>query len=86
MATASEHPFGPVWLARETLWWINPAYRGGTAAVRMLDAYEEWAALKGCLFVGMAGMGDDPAVAKLYRRRGYGHAETHYLKPLGSAA
>lgn len=86
MAVASEHPFGPVLLARETLWWINPAHRGGTTAVRMLDAYEEWAALKGCSFAGMAGMGDDPAVAKLYQRRGYGGAETHYLKPLGIAA
>src|SRR4051812_44532503 len=39
MAIASEHPFGPVWLANETVWWIDPAHRG-TAAVRMLDAYE----------------------------------------------
>lgn len=81
MATATEHPFGPVWLARETVWWIDPAHRG-TAAVRMLDAYETWAAAQGCQFVGMAGMGDDPAVAKLYQRRGYRVAETHYLKAL----
>ena len=80
MATAAEHPFGPVWLARETVWWIDPAHRGGTAAVRMLDAYETWAAAQGCRFVGMAGMGNDPAVASLYQRRGYVHAETHFLK------
>jgi GNAT superfamily N-acetyltransferase len=86
LATASEHPFGPVWLARETLWWIDPAHRGGTAAPRMLDAYEKWAAAQGCRFVGMAGMGDDPTVAKLYQRRGYARAETHFLKPLVSAA
>lgn len=85
MATATEHPFGPVWLARETLWWIDPAHRGGTAAPRMLDVYEKWAAAQGCQFVGMAGMGDDPVVAKLYQRRGYRVAETHYLKPLASA-
>lgn len=82
MAVASEHPFGPVWLARETVWWIDPAHRGGTAAPRMLDAYETWAAAQGCRFVGMAGMGDDPAVAKLYQRRGYRVAETHFLKAL----
>lgn len=86
MATASEHPFGPVWLARETVWWIDPAHRGGVAAVRMLDAYENWATAQGCAFAGMAGMGDDPAVAKLYQRRGYGVAETHYLKLLAVAA
>ena len=80
MAAAGEHPFGPVVLARETLWWIDPTYRG-MAAVRMLDAYEEWAfQKKGCQFAGMAGMGDDPGVAKLYIRRGYRIAETHYLK------
>lgn len=86
MAHAFEHDFGPVWIAQERAWWIDPAHRGGTAAPRMLDAYETWAAEQGCRFVGMAGMGDDPAVGALYQRRGYRFAETHYLKPLGSAA
>lgn len=54
MAQAFEHPFGPVWVAKETLWWIDPVYRG-VAAIRMLRAYETWAAEKGCRFVGMAG-------------------------------
>src|SRR4030095_2568562 len=39
MAVASEHPFGPVRLARETLWWIEPEYRG-LSALKMLDAFE----------------------------------------------
>lgn len=85
MAIAAEHPFGPVWLARETVWWIDPAHRG-SAAPRMLDAYEKWAATQGCQFAGMAGMGDDPAVGALYQRRGYARAETHFLKPLEQAA
>jgi hypothetical protein len=85
MATASEHPFGPVWLARETLWWIDPAHRG-SAAFRMLDAYEAWASSQRCRFVGMAGMGNDPVVAKLYQRRGYRVAETHFLKALQTDA
>jgi GNAT superfamily N-acetyltransferase len=81
MAAAFEHPFGPVWLANETVWWIDPAHRG-SAAVRMLDAYETWAGAEGCAFAGMAGMGADPIVAKLYERRGYRVAETHFLKAL----
>lgn len=81
LALSYEHPFGPVWLARETVWWIDPEHRG-TAAPRMLDAYEEWAEERGCAFAGMAGMGDDPAVMKLYQRRGYKIAETHCLKAL----
>lgn len=82
LAIAYEHKFGPVWIASETIWWIDPAHRG-RAAIAMLNAYEAWAAAKGCKFVGMAGMGGDPDVAKLYLRRGYRVAEKHFLKRLG---
>lgn len=85
MAHAFEHDFGPVLLAQERVWWIDPAHRG-SAAARMLDAYEKWAVAQGCTFVGMAGMGNDPAVGALYQRRGYRVAETHYLKPLTISA
>lgn len=81
MAAAFEHPYGPVWVAKESLWWIDPAHRG-SAAQRMLDAYETWARGQGCVFAGLAGMGDDPVVGALYRRRGYAGAEVHYLKAL----
>jgi hypothetical protein len=79
LAVAHEHPFGPVWLASETVWWIDPAHRG-RSAIEMLDAYENWAHAKGCSFAGMAGMDDDPVIARLYQRRGYRRAETHFLK------
>lgn len=82
LAAAYEHKFGPVWFAGETAWWIDPAHRG-SAAMRMLDAYERWAKQdQRCAFAGMAGMGDDPEVAKLYLRRGYRAAEKHFLKVL----
>ena len=82
MALAAEHPFGPVRLARETVWWIDLKHRG-RSAIQMLDAYEAWAFNEqGCQFAGMAGMGGDPDVAKLYERRGYVRAETHFLKRL----
>lgn len=81
MAAARDHIFGPASMAFETVWWIEPAQRG-RSAIRMLDAYERWARDLGCRFASMAGMGDDPDVAKLYLRRGYVRAETHYLKPL----
>lgn len=82
LASASESLFAPVWLARETAWWINPRYRSFSAANLMIDIYEAWARERGCVFAGMAGMGDDPTVSLLYRRRGYAGAETHYLKAL----
>lgn len=79
LAVAHQHPFGPVWLASETVWWIDPNHRG-RSAFAMLDAYEAWAREKRCAYAGMAGMGDDPVIAKLYERRGYVTAETHFLK------
>jgi hypothetical protein len=83
LAHAFEHDFGPVWLAQERVWWIDPIHRGLRGAALMLDAYECWAKEEqGCAFAGMAGMGDDPDVAKLYLRRGYRVAETHFLKVL----
>lgn len=81
MAAAFEHPFGRVWMAKETVWWIDPRYRG-SSAFRMLDAYEKWAKDQNCKFAGMAGMGGDPQVAVLYQRRGYKRAETHFLRSL----
>lgn len=79
LAHAYEHPFGPVWFAQERLWWIDPAHRG-RAAFKMLDAYDEWWLAQGCAAGGMAGMGEDPAVRKLYERRGYRVAERNFLK------
>lgn len=79
MAASRRHEFGPVVMAEETLWWIEPAHRG-RSAIKMLDTYERWARERGCAYAGMKGMGDDPDVAKLYLRRGYLRAETSFLK------
>lgn len=81
MAHAFEHDFGPVWIAQERVWWIDPRHRG-PSALKMLTAYEAWAKAGGYRFVGMAGMGADPGVKILYERCGYRAAETHYLKDI----
>lgn len=80
LAVSFDHPFGPVRLAKDTLWWIDPGHRGGVIATKMLDAYERWSSERGCSFVGMAGMGEDPNIDALLKRRGYAVAEKHYLK------
>lgn len=81
MAVAFEHPYGPVRVARDTVFWITPARRGGSAAQRMLDAYEAWAyQQQRCQFAGIGGMGSHPGIDRLMRRRGYRVAETHYLR------
>jgi GNAT superfamily N-acetyltransferase len=82
MGIAIEHPYGPVWLSKDTMWWIDPAHRGGSTAPRMLDAYETWSRGEGCKYAGVAGMGEDPNIDRLMRRRGYKPAELHYLKVL----
>lgn len=79
LAHAYEHQFGPVKIAQERLWWIDPAYRG-RAAGKMLDAYDEWWRGIGCAFGGMAGMGDDPRISAFYKRHGYAAAERNFLK------
>ena len=50
--------------------------------IKGVTATEFWAQGHGCQFIGMAGMGGDPDVGKLYVRRGYRVAETHYLRAL----
>lgn len=83
MAFAFDHPCGPVRVAKDSIWWIAKDRRGGSTALRMLDAYEDWAKQEqGCRFVGIAGMGADPDVGPLLSRRGYRAAETHFLKAI----
>lgn len=82
MGTMFEHPYGPVRVSKDTMWFIDPAHRGGSAAVRMLDAFENWARAEGCNFGGIVGMGEDPNIKKLLERRGYRAAEVHFIKAL----
>lgn len=86
MAIADTHPFGPVKWAKESVWYIHPKHRGGSAAFRMLDAFEDWA-LKDqqCRFVGMGMLGSNPSLKALYERRGYKPVETYFLKELVAA-
>lgn len=81
MAGAFEHPFARLAVARETVWWIEPEYRG-RSALEMLRAFERWARAAGCKYTTMGALQDDSAVLTLYRRCGYQLAETHVMKPL----
>ncbi len=83
VAHAGMHHFSPVMIASEIMWWIDPAFRGVIAG-QMLDAYEDWARSKGCAFVHLAGLGASPVVSRLYCRRGFQPAETHFMKPLSA--
>lgn len=79
---AGSHTFNPIRIASEIMLWIDTKHRGGRHAVRMLDAFETWAASRGCELSHMVGLGAEPEVGKLYERRGYYAAERHYVKRL----
>lgn len=85
MAAATDHPFAPIKVATEVVWWIEPAHRG-TAASDMLAEYEAWAITQGCAFCGMAALEAAPRAGVIYRRRGYSPAEHHFIKALPLAA
>ncbi len=80
MAMTFDHPFGAGKWAKETCWYIAPKARG-RSALQMLDAYEAWAQEQGCTMIGMASLASND-VSKIYDRRGYAAAETHFVKAL----
>lgn len=81
MARVVDYELGPIRIAKETVWWVEPDHRG-SAAGEMLVAYETWAAALGAVVAGMAALETAPRAGVIYRRRGYMPAETHYLKAL----
>jgi GNAT superfamily N-acetyltransferase len=80
MAAVAEDTFSAATIAKESVWWINPAHRG-RAAFEMLDAYETWAREMGCAACIMS-LKSDPRSADLYTRRGYRPADAILLKAL----
>lgn len=80
MAMTFDHPFGAGRWAKETVWYIAPSARG-RSALQMLDAYETWAREQGCTTIGMASLASND-VSRIYERRGYAPAETHFVKAL----
>lgn len=80
MAMAFEHPFGAGKWAKETVWYIDPEFRG-RAAIQMLALYEDWARSQGCVKIGMASLATND-VSRIYERKGYTPAETHFIKTL----
>lgn len=81
MARVFDYGLGPIRVAKETVWWVDEAYRGSGAA-SMLDVYEEWAKSAGASFAGMAALSAAPRAGIIYRRKGYDPVETHFVKSL----
>ena len=79
----AEHMFGPDKVASEVGLYVVPEHRGTTAAVRLLSAFEEWAARKGALDI-VLGISTEVAADRtrhLYTRLGY--VQSGYLMRKG---
>jgi len=57
-------------IASEWFWYVLPEKRGGTAAVRLIDAFEREGSSRGASWVAMQG-GVDRSTADFLGRRGY---------------
>ncbi len=83
VGTLTQLWFAPtVSVAAELAWFVRAHARGGAAAVRLLRAFESWAATRHVAYVTVSCIpslkGD--AVATLFARAGYHEAERAFLR------
>jgi GNAT superfamily N-acetyltransferase len=84
MGRTHEWIFSREKVAAELLWWVDPEYRRTTIASDLQSAFNEWAVLEGAdiLQMSMATTDQSPLIDRFYRRQGFMHTESHYLKRL----
>lgn len=64
------HPLSGDLYASELFWWVDPGTPAGTG-LRLLAAGERWAQERGAVAMHMAALASNPAVDRIYERRGY---------------
>jgi GNAT superfamily N-acetyltransferase len=77
-----------LWFARRTLWaselawWVEPAARGGTAGIRLVTAFQDWARDQGAKVVAMSSLhlDHDGRVGNVLERMGFSPSEHTYIK------
>ncbi|AFM54649.1 GCN5-related N-acetyltransferase [Celeribacter phage P12053L] len=69
-------------VASEIAWFVNKEYRKTSAGFRLMSAYEEWAVGRGAKYIGMAYLEEIADLSKVYKKKGYVKAETHYMKEI----
>ena len=78
----------PMWyapgykIATELAWWVAPSHRRGTAAIRLVQAYEKWARQSGAAMVSMSNLevGNSDEVSNMLTRLGYQRTEQTHTK------
>lgn len=71
-------------IATELAWWVAPEHRKGTAAIRLIQAFEQWAKDSGASMISMTNLqiDDGGSVEKMLRRMGYAMTEQAHTKGL----
>lgn len=68
----------------ELAWYVEPEYRGTSAAIKLMKRYEQEAIDRDCDYVTMVCLDnlDPEKVGKIYTKLGYNTLEHHYIKEL----
>ena len=77
------NPFNSKYLGlAEIMWWVKEEYRGSSAALKLLHAFEKAGKERGVDYMTMVRTMYTPELDKVYKKRGYIPAETTFLKEL----
>jgi hypothetical protein len=68
--------------ADELAWYVDKNHRGGTAAIRLLKAYEDWATSNGVVCINMSHIERLTDLSKLYNKLGYKRIEATFQKEI----
>lgn len=81
LAFALPHPFLPIRVANELVWWMHPSTRG-KGSLKLFQAFEYWAKeIKHCETICVTSTSStDPSLEKYYQRKGYSRKETTWSK------
>ncbi len=74
------HPMSGERIATEMAWWVDPAARGGSAALRMLAEAERWSRAQGAQRLQMTAPSDK--VCQFYEKIGFQRVEVAYSRTL----
>lgn len=66
----------------ELAWYVEPEYRGSSAAIRLMMMYEAEALSRGCHEIGMVCLEalNPESTGRIYEKLGYNKHETHFIK------
>lgn len=71
-------------IAQETMWYVDPEYRGGIVGIRLIKAFEKECKNLGANFIVMIHMSNlySDTLHRFYKIHGYTFIEQHYIKEI----